>query len=264
MKKTSAFAIFMLLSGGATADQVKSLSELALLPPYCAGTQQVRTVSKDPKPIAEYIAIYGQPYNHLHHYCWALNAENNAWRIRDRFLRKSKLGYALGDIQYVLDRSGPDFVLLPEILNTQARILFSLKRDSEAAIALNKAISIKPDYAQAYERLSDYYVDTGNKAQAIAILERGIGNTEKATRLIKRLAKLGKTYPGVPGDMRAVKSSEDDTTKVETVPANNENSALSNSPPETMEQSSSSSGENKPPSAADTQPKSNPYCRFCP
>jgi len=261
MQKTLIFAIAFFYSSASMADAVKSQSELALLPAYCSGTQQVRSVSKDPKPIEDYIAIYGQPYYHLHHYCWALNAENNAWRIRDKFLRESKLSYALGDIQYVLDRSGSDFALLPEILNSQARILFTLHRAPEAVVALNRAISLKPDYSPAYERLSDYYVSVGNKAQAIATLERGIGNTENATRLVKRLEKLGKTYQGVPGDLRAAKKSDEEAPKI---------------PPSTESNDPHDSGEGQPPAPeqppaegstsapADTPPKTNPYCRFCP
>jgi len=264
MKVTPFFAILLLMSGTSLADPVKSISELALLPAYCGGTQQVREISKDQKPIEEYMLIYGQPYYHLHHYCWALNAENNAWRIRDNYLRKSKLAYALGDIKYVLDRSGPDFVLLPEILNSQARILFSLRRDSEAVVALNKAISIKPDYSLAYERLSDYYVDVGNKAQAIAILERGIGNTEDATRLIKRLEKLGRTYQGVPGDLRPAKNNNADATKIEPIQENNKTEDTGTVQPAPPEPTTPAPEVESTSSTADTPPKTNPYCRFCP
>jgi len=265
MRKALFFAFTLLLGGGAMADQVKSLSELALLPAYCSGTQTIRSISGDPKPIEEYVAIYGQPYTHLHHYCWALNAENNAWRIRDSYLRKSKLTQALGDIQYLLARAGPDFILLPEILNSQARILFTLRRDAEAINALNKAISIKPDYSQAYERLSDYYVDNGNKSQAIAILERGIGNTENASRLIKRLEKLGKTYPGVPGELRIKKDSAVEKPIGEPTPEIIDPTAPpQNSPTPTEIQPKTDAEQGTATQSTDESRKANPYCRFCP
>ena len=245
------FAIF---SGIAAADQVKNQAELALLPPYCRGTQQLREISKDPKPIEEYLAIYGKPYSHLHHYCWALNAENKAWRISDKFLRESKLGQALGDIKYSLDRSGPDFVFLPEIYNSQARILFTLHRDPEAVLALNKAIAAKPDYVPAYLRLSDYFVDKGDKANAIKILEQGIDNTEKADALIKKLAKFGKTYQGVPGHARKKETPPDSPSGEK--PNDGANPA-ENTPPDLPVAG-------LPDTRTEADKKANPYCQFCP
>ena len=227
------------------ADQVENTAELALLPPYCGGTQQIRTISHDPKPIEAYLALYGQPYYHLHHYCWALNSENKAARMSDRYLRESKLSYALEDIKYTLDRSTPSFVFLPEIYNTQARILFTLRRDPEAVVALNKAIEAKPDYVPAYLRLSEYFVDKGNKSEAIKILEQGIDNTENANVLIKKLTKLGKTYQGVPGNKHKSEEPPQAITPSEPLPPT-ENSA------------------EKTPAPPSDQSTKGPYCRFCP
>lgn len=243
--RTLLLVVLVLFSNIVAADQVENQAELALLPDFCRGTQLIRTISRDPKPIADYLAIYGKPYYHLHHYCWALNAENKAVRISDKYLRESKLTYALSDIKYSLDRSDPGFVFLPEIYNTQARILFALRRDPEAVVALNKAIEAKPDYVPAYFRLSDYFVDKGNKAEAIKILEQGIDYTEQANALIKRLAKLGKTYEGVPGNKRPKE-----------VPA--EEVAPSKLPPQ-ME-----GGDGKTPAQSADQAAKGAYCRFCP
>ena len=240
-----------IFSGIAAAEEVKNLAEVALLPPYCSGTQQIRAISKDPKPIEEYIAIYGKPYSHLHHYCWTLNAENNSWRIRDKVLRESKLDYELGGIKYVLDRSDPGFVLLPEIYNTQARILFTLRRDPEAVAALYKAIAAKPDYVPTYLRLSDYFVDKGNKTNAIKILEQGIDHTEKADALIKKLAKLGKTYDGVPGGKR--KNDDPPQEAAPSTPqAQTEISEEKTHAPTTV------------PAQSAEQAEKGPFCRFCP
>lgn len=243
--RTMLLVALALFSGIAAADQVENQAELALLPAFCRGTQQIRTISHDPKPIEEYMAMYGKPYYHLHHYCWALNTENKAERISDRYLRESKLSYALTDIQYSLDHSDPDFVFLPEMYNTQARILFTLRRDAEAVVALNKAIEAKPDYVPAYLRLSDYFVDKGNKAEAIKILEQGIDYTEKANALIKRLAKLGKTYEGVPGNKRPKEESSEDVAPSK-LPAQMEG------------------GDGKTPAQSAEQAAKGPYCRFCP
>ena len=250
------FLALVIFSSSVWADEVRNLSELALLPPYCRGTQQIRTISKDQTPVEQYEAIYGVTYHHLHHYCWALNAENKAGMISDKYLRESKLNNALGDIKYVLDRAEPDFVLLPAIYNSKARILFALHRDSEAVLALEKAIEIKPDYVPAIARLSDYFVHEGNKAQAIKTLETGIDNTENANGLIKKLAALGRTYQGTPGS--ALKKEE-----VAKVPVTDAGS-------DQKDTSSASGGAPTSPVGAvqpalnGGKPENDPHCRFCP
>lgn len=248
------------LSANAMADQIKTLQELTLLPTYCRGTQQIRQISKDPTPMAEYMAIYGHAYNDLHHYCWALDAENKAFGISDKLLRESKLNYAINNIKYSLDRAQPGFVFLPDMYNSQARILFALRRDPEAVASLIKAIEAKPDYIPAITRLSDYFVDIGNKAQAIKVLEAGIANTENASTLIKKLEKLGKTYQGIPGSAR---KKED--------PAKEQDSSLPVEKPQVSPAVSTGSSESAPSSnskpekpPATEKPADNPYCRFCP
>lgn len=259
------FLALVMSSSIAIADEVKTQSELALLPPYCSGTQTIRNISKDPKPYEEYLSLYGNTYSHLHHYCWALNTENNAWKTSDRYLRKSKLGYALGDIQYVLDRAEPGFVFLPDIYNARARILFSLQRDAEAVTALKKAIELKPDFVTPIARLSDYYVDRGDKARAIKTLEEGIDNTENAKTLLKKLKKLGKTYQGTPGHARQKETPIEEPPATIAIPPNQEmnsgatasdNPEASATPVETTSQT--------PPISGDSKPPNNPYCRFCP
>jgi len=155
--------MFAVLSTSIWAGPVKSNSELALLPYYCRGTWQIREVSQDPKTLEEYVVIYGHSYYHLHHYCWALNAENQALRASDANARITTLDYALKDIQYTLNGSDPNFVLLPEIYASKARILFKLDRSVEAVGALYKAIEIKSDYTLAYARLADYFVERATK-----------------------------------------------------------------------------------------------------
>lgn len=258
--KKAYLLMLAVFSGITSADEVKNLSELSLLPPYCRGTQQIRTISKDPKPIEEYMAMYGKAYYHFHHYCWALNTENNAWKTSDKYLRKSKLGYALGDIKYVLERAEPEFVFLPDIYNTQARILFSLQHDLEAVIALKKAIELKPDFVTPIARLSDYYADHGDKARAIKTLEDGIDNTENAKTLLKKLKKLGKTYEGIPGHAR-MKAVPADVPVATTPPAETNSTQTNSAHPESL--AAPEKAEEKP-LTGDSKPANNPYCRFCP
>ena len=237
-------------SSSSWAGAVKTLGELAMLPPYCRGVFQVRDISKDPTAPSYYGQIYGPSYAHLHHYCWALNGENKANTIFDKHLRDSELIFALGDIKYVLTNASPDFVLLPDIYNSQARMLFSLHRDSEAVLALEKAIELKPGYVPAVSRLSDYFVHIGDKEKAIQTLKNGIDNTENAGGLIKKLAALGVTYQGIPGS--AIKKDE----PVKEAPPE--------AKPDAASPSSATPGDATQPVQAGSKPADNPYCRFCP
>ena len=184
----------ILLNGGvspALADPVKSIQELRLLPKYCRGTQLIRNDFPDKTPLATYEKIYGPTFTHLHHYCWALNSMNNVAREKDDFLRKSNLHYALGDINYVIERADPKFVLLPEIYATKASILALLKDYPHAIAALHTAIKIKPTYVRGYAQMSDFFLAIGNRADAIKVLKVGYAKTGGAPTIAKRLAKLG-------------------------------------------------------------------------
>ncbi len=231
----------------AWASAVKTLGELALLPTYCRGVQGLRDISKDPIPLNQYMQMYGESYGHLHHYCNALNTENQAHMMFSKYDHDVALGSALQDIQYVLKNSSPDFIFLPDIYNSQARILFELHRDSEAVLSLEKAIELKPGYVPAIARLSDYFVHIGDREKAIKTLETGIDNTENAGGLIKKLAALGVTYQGKPGS--AIKKDE---------PVNEATPAASQ---DVANPSSSVPGDAV---QAGSKPANNPYCRFCP
>ena len=257
-----------ILIPAAWADQVESMSELALLPAYCRGTQQIRSISKDTTPIEQYMAIYGAAYYHFHHYCWALNAENNADKISDDYLRQSKLGSSLSDYQYFLDHAPPTFTLLPEVYTSRARVLFKLKRDDEAVKDLNTAIRLKPDYSVAYARLGDYYQRIGDKDDAIKILERGISYTRNPTNaayFIAKLEKLGKPFQGVPGS--AVQNEKDVANDYGKAPEKNGTASTQASQSDSASAVIPSENMSGPPGQtipADQAAQPKPYCRFCP
>ena len=180
-------AAFLATAGNARVD---SIADVAKLPAYCWGTQQIQTVSRDPTPIIENVRRYGEIYKHLHHYCWALDAENKAASMIDVKLAQSTLKEAIKDIDYVLNKNpSKSFVLLPEIYTTKARFLFKLDQQNDAVIWLKKAIQLGSGYVPAYARLSDYYVQIGNTAEAVKILKEGISHG-KHPDLLKRRLKL--------------------------------------------------------------------------
>lgn len=228
------------------ADEVTK-EELVFLPPYCMGTQLIRDVSGNKTPIETYMKRYGPEYWHLHHYCWALNGERkaitapeNGDNARGIMSRSALLEYSRGNLEYVLARSSNNFVFLPEILETNARVLYRMGRKGEAIASLVKATKLRPDYWKAYAKLSDYYRDSGNKKDAIQILENGLSSSPGNVVLINRLRKLG-----AEPDPRFLNPPEKE---------------ISSASPDN-ESREESDHEDLPPFKIGTD--SNPYCRFC-
>lgn len=219
--------------------EVEDLAELALLPNYCKGAQQIRAISNDPKPLQEYVALYGEGYMHIQHYCWALNQENKLPRLRDEQRRQSELISILSNIQYVLDRSPANFTLLPEIYLGKARILFKMERDVEAVGTLFKLTQFRPDYGPAYDQLGSYYQHTGDKRNAIKVFEQGLRYTPEANRkfFTSKIKALDKNHPIPP-------------------PLPHNTTEEAHAPPATKNQEAAS--------AVAAPPDASPYCRFCP
>lgn len=171
-----------------------SEADLRFLPDYCKATQGIRKVSKVPQSVINaYYAKYGPTFHHMHHYCWALNGERKAMRMTtgNEMFIKSVLGSAIGDIDYVLRHiPNQNYVLLPTIYTSKARILFKLGRTDEAVDILKKTIKIRKNYVPAYARLSDYYVRKGDTNEAIKILKQGIARSKHSNMLTRRLKRL--------------------------------------------------------------------------
>ena len=243
--------------------EVENLSELALLPTYCKGAQQIRLISNDPKPIEDYLTLYGEAYIHMQQYCWGLNKENKLPGIRDENYRKSQMITILENFQYVLDRAPLTFTLLPDIYISKARILLKMERDVDAVHVLFTLTQIKPGYSPAYAQLGDYYKRIGDQHNAIKFYELGIINTNKENSkfFIKKIKKIDPAYQAPPiKDIPQMDASQQNSASLI------KDSAVS-APPSLADQTATPAA---PPTrdgtakAADQTAKPNPYCRFCP
>lgn len=264
MKLTKLCTFFMLtlMSGMvfSTENQQVSKADLKLLPPYCKGTQLIRDVSGDRTPIEDYIKLYGPAFMHLHHYCWALNTENKYYR---RALQKHWLQYSIGDLDYVLGNSPPDFIFIPEIHLAKARFYSILKKHGMAIASAHQALQVKPDFAQAYVFISDLHENMGNKASAIKTLEAGYKQVPDSKPILRRMTRLGVKPPQL--DVNPSKKTEGaasptsivteaNTQKNELEPGPQDSPIIAPTPPQPTPQAQ--------PDAAGESP--NPYCRFCP
>lgn len=169
--------------------------ELALLPRYCYFTQVFRQIApggNDKQEIEAWYAALGDTYHHLHHYCWGLMKTNRAVLLaRDRRVRDFFLHDALGEYEYVIDRSPANFVLLPEMLTKRGENLLLLGRAPLAILDLERAVEIKPDYWPAHAKLADHYKAIGDAHKARLQLEAGLKAAPGTGALTRRLAELG-------------------------------------------------------------------------
>ena len=173
--------------------------EVAMLPEYCKFTQEFRDSvpgGNAPEQAKRWSSIFGETFNHLHHYCWGLMKTNRGMILaRTRQDRQFYLADSLGELDYVIQHASRDFVLLPEILTRKGENLLSLGRDAKGVVELRQAIELKPDYWPPYGALSDYYKKNGEIAKARETLAEGLSRTSNAAALKKRLDELDADKP---------------------------------------------------------------------
>jgi tetratricopeptide (TPR) repeat protein len=182
--------------------------EIALLPAYCRTNKFISSEPGNPY-VAEqqhWERVLGsRPYSAIHHYCWAQMTVNRArMTARSKKERLSILNTSLGDFDYVLRYTSPEFVLLPEILFKRAEVMLELGRFPEANANLLRAIEVKPDYWPPYAALSDHYRNLGETQKAREWLDKGLAASPGSKTLQQRLAELGgsKGKPAPAGESR--------------------------------------------------------------
>jgi tetratricopeptide (TPR) repeat protein len=106
-------------------------------------------------------------------------------QFRDFYLNAS-----VGDMDYVLERATPDFVLLPEILTKKGENLLALGKTGPGLEALEKAIRAKPDYWPPYAAISDRFKRSGDVPAARQWLEKGLAAAPNTPALKRRLQAL--------------------------------------------------------------------------
>jgi tetratricopeptide (TPR) repeat protein len=164
------------------------------LPPYCQQQNNIVQghggVGAIPGGPAMWLSRLGPSYYAVHHYCWAMIAQARASRTLDPKQRALHLASVLGDLGYAIDNSTKDFVLLPEMLVRRGDFYKDSKRYPESAKDYLQAIQLKPDYAVAYARLSDFYKRAGQTEEAKKTLLAGLRQAPKSRMLQAKLERL--------------------------------------------------------------------------
>lgn len=168
--------------------------EMFMLPEYCKYTQDFRAHvagGSDKTQIERWTSIMGPTFNHMHHYCYGLQAINRAnFMSPTREERLHNWGVSVSEFDYVINRAPADFSMLPEIYTKKGISLIQLDRVGPGMVELQRAIDMKPDYWEAYAAISDYYRDAGQPAKAREWLEKGLAIRPDTMPLKRRLSAL--------------------------------------------------------------------------
>lgn len=167
------------LQGGRITD-----AEWKMLPKYCIDTQGYKYGRGESPNSAKWVALMGETFWHLHHYCLAIvQFERSQRREYPRVIREGYLHSALVNLQYVIDRMPPNYVLAPEIYTYVGRSHLLLGETRDADAAFTEARKLKPDYWPAYSWWASYLGDHGHVAEAQHVVEDGLKHDPKSRTL---------------------------------------------------------------------------------
>jgi len=178
--------VAVLLSTTEVEARASSSADFAALPKYCyarmRGSEAEKQVWKSRFGHGSYI--------HLHHYCHGLDNLNKANRSADRKVRELMLTKAIKQFNYIGKHAPQSFVLMPENYYNRGKAMKRLKDISGALESFYKSIQLNKRYTRSYAAISDIYADSGNKADALKIIQQGLKVVPKSKALNRRLKEL--------------------------------------------------------------------------
>jgi hypothetical protein len=212
------FAVVCSISAVAQLPPNITNAEMALIPAYCKDAVSFGyggTADSMSPNAPKWVAMMGRGFWSVHHYCWA---QIRLLRIQGpstpQVIKQGTRELALGDLNYVIEHSPPDFILLPEIYTKMGQVQLDLKRPAAADASFAKARSLKLDYWPAYFHWAWYLQNVGQRATAKQVVEEGLSYAPDSKSLRKLLSDLG----GDPNTVKR-KSLPSDSTADSTAPA---------------------------------------------
>lgn len=190
MKHSNAVVALLMLFGmsgiaHAVAPWEPTPAEMRLLPPYCVakfdGTKEQRRA---------WAQRLGRGFQDIHHFCAGMNFLRRANRAPTNEVRRFNLKRTVTNMNYMIDHSPPDFVLMPAVYLYKGRALEGLGRMGAAAAAFGKAIALRPDYVPPYVELSAIFHKTGDEKKAEQVLRDGLKHKPGSRILRRRLSEL--------------------------------------------------------------------------
>lgn len=172
------------------------------LPEFCKYTQSLpnhngsgggglKGAYGHPLSTEKYRKMFGkETWHDMHHYCHGLEFMYRAGNSIDPAEKAFWYRNALGAFDYVLVRAAQPFLLEAEGLLNKGIALLNLDDPIQGVLCLSQAIEVDPEYLPAYVALSNYFERSGDREQAIAILESGLTNIPQSRLLEENLARI--------------------------------------------------------------------------
>jgi len=187
----------------ALANKPKNIeeSEMQLIPAYCPDTMGFKygdAYTRTSPKAKHWVALMGDSFWHMHHYCWGMINLNRARRAGvSSQTSKALLEEVRGDFLYVTSNTPKEFVMLPEIYTRLGEVELMLKQPNRALKAFERAAEQKPDYWPAYSHWAEFLLKTGKRPEALKTVIAGLAYSPES----KVLLELFKLSGGKPSDM---------------------------------------------------------------
>lgn len=169
-------------------------AEDRLLPTECLYTNSTAHSVARPDVYAALVQRYGEGWTHMHHYCTALRLTLEYHRRGHSPQRRATLGNRIiGELDYVIRNSPPDFELLPMVLTRKIESLTLLGRAREAFETAIELTERFPDLAEGHARVAAMMRRAGRAAEADAVLARAramVANPAELDAAVQRLTAL--------------------------------------------------------------------------
>lgn len=193
-------------------------AEMQLLPRYCPYTKWFDTPAGYFNERAKYWRnlMGSDGFQHMHHHCWGLlkmarSQKANLSKLERTGLRES----ALGDYMYVISKSPPNFIMLPEVYTKAGSVELLLQNPNKANENFARARQQKPDYWPAYSLWAEYLMKIGKRAEALEIVTSGLQKSPGVKVLLEQYRTLGGKPSDIPaGPVKKAEQAVDSSTEV--------------------------------------------------
>lgn len=166
--------------------------ELALLPDYCRDTNGTVYLIGDQSPrAAQWIALMGDDFWHMHHYCYGLrdlmHAEQAGLTPQQR---REVLEGAIKQFNYIVNNARPTMVLMPEVYLKIGQTYVQLGNISAASNAFEVSRRLKADYWPAYTAWIDELLKLHKTGDAKKLAMEGLTYAPDSAELLARLKRI--------------------------------------------------------------------------
>lgn len=232
--------------------------EARQLPIYCQ--VKYREMHGDAAARSQGMGLIGPQYANVHHYCEGLNYLNRYYRRSGGQDAASYVSFAIGEFTYMVDHLIQPSSIEAEIF-FQRGLAYSLARkDSEAIIDLQRALTLNPQSVRTYITLADLFSNMKARNKALDVVTEGLRQIPDSKALKRRYDELGGVQPYPEATVAAPTPLQTEPHEKPTIPV------TIHEPPEVSTAVKDAGPRAAGQQGATTTPSGNsknPWCRFC-